>query len=419
MPDHHLPQWPGEGLTRIPHAVYTDEAIYEREQERIFRGAAWNYVGLEAEVPNPGDFVKSFVAETPVIVTRDAGGGVNVLVNRCPHKGVQFCQEAAGNTRTFACPYHQWSFDLKGSLQGLPFRRGVDGQGGFSPEFDFATHGLDRLHVTTHRGAIFASFSAETAPFASYLGDSNLGYFERVFDGRRLRVLGKMKQRVATNWKTLVENFKDPYHATLLHVFFATFGIWRAGQRTEVRIDPTGGSSTLVQTSPVVLEKKRADEIEADIAAQMKVFKKDFMALADPTILRVLREFPEDEDTVTMQTLWPNCAIHQNLNSLGVRLALPRGPNAIEIHWTFFGYEGDSPEITERRLLHANFFGPGGLVTGDDIEVWQLNQRGVRTTPPGVCRVEAGGSSTADADFVITESAVRAFYKHYRRVMGF
>ena len=125
------------------------------------------------------------------------------------------------------------------------------------------------------------------------------------------------------------------------------------------------------------------------------------------------------EDTVTMQTLWPNCAIHQNLNSLGVRLALPCGPHAIEIHWTFFGYEGDSEEITERRLLHANFFGPGGLVTGDDIEVWQLNQRGVRTTPSGVCRVEAGGSSTADADFVITESAVRAFYKHYRRVMGF
>ena len=284
---NHLVIWPGEGLTRIPHAVYTDDAVYEREQARIFRGKSWNFVALEAELPRLGDFVRSYVGETPVIVTRAGDGSVNVLVNRCPHKGVQFCQQSAGNTKTFACPYHQWSFDLKGSLQGLPFRRGVDGQGGFPADFDFAEHGLERLNVTTHHGTVFASFSADTPPFDVYLGATNLGFFERVFDGRQLRVLGKMRQRIQTNWKTLVENFKDPYHATLLHVFFATFGIWRAGQRTEVRIDATGGSSTLVQQSPVVLERKRADEIEADIAEQMKVFRKDFMQLAEPSILRV------------------------------------------------------------------------------------------------------------------------------------
>jgi salicylate 5-hydroxylase large subunit len=412
-----LPVWPGEGLTRIPHGVYADRAVYDEEQSRIFRGASWNFVGLCAEVPRPGDFIRSYVGETPVIVTRDAESSIHVLVNRCPHKGVQFCQPWAGNTKNFSCPYHQWSFDLAGSLRGLPFRRGVDGVGGFPADFDLSTHGLDRLHVTTHNGAIFASFSSEAPPFESYLGSSNLMYFDRVFDGTPLRVLGKMRHRIATNWKTLVENFKDPYHATLLHVFFATFGIWRAGQRTEVRIDPTGGTSTLVQASPVVLQKARPDEIRSEIAAQMKVYRKDFMSLAEPSILEVIREFPEDEDTVTMQTIWPNCAIHQNLNSVGVRLALPRGPNEIEVHWTFFGYEDDSQEMTERRLLHANFFGPGGLVTGDDIEVWQLNQRGVTTAPAGVCHVEAGGTSTDDADFVITETAVRAFYKHYRRVM--
>lgn len=413
----NLALWPGEGLTRIPHAVYADDTIYEQELARIFHAKSWNYVALEAELPRPGDFIRSFVAETPVIVTRAADGEVSVLVNRCPHKGVQLCQEHAGHTKTFACPYHQWSFDLKGKLQGLPFKNGVDGKGGFGPDFDLARNGMDSLSVTIHRGAIFASFSPDVPPFPEYIGASNLPFFERVFDGRSLRVLGKMRHAVDTNWKTLIENFKDPYHATLLHVFFATFGIWRAGQRTEVLIDESGGSSTLVQQSPVVLQKSRADEIDSGIAAQMKVYREDFMKLAEPKILSVLREFPEDEDTVTMQTIWPNCAVHQNLNSLGVRLALPRGPHQIEVHWTFFGYESDDEDMTRRRLMHANFFGPGGLVTGDDIEVWQLNQRGVRTTPPGVCRVEAGGSGTDEADFVITETAVRAFYKHYRRVM--
>ncbi|HEY8441750.1 MAG TPA: hypothetical protein VIK79_09910, partial [Xanthobacteraceae bacterium] len=47
--------WPGD-LTEIPDWVYTDEAIYAREVERIFHGPTWNYVALEAEIPNPGDF---------------------------------------------------------------------------------------------------------------------------------------------------------------------------------------------------------------------------------------------------------------------------------------------------------------------------------------------------------------------------
>src|SRR5271166_3715661 len=52
--------WPGD-LTEIPDWVYTDENIYRREIERIFHGRTWNYVALEAEVPNAGDFIRSNV----------------------------------------------------------------------------------------------------------------------------------------------------------------------------------------------------------------------------------------------------------------------------------------------------------------------------------------------------------------------
>ena len=57
-------------LTRIPDWVYTDKTIYEREVEKIFHGRTWNYVALEAEVPNPGDFIRSNVGPTPVVVSR-------------------------------------------------------------------------------------------------------------------------------------------------------------------------------------------------------------------------------------------------------------------------------------------------------------------------------------------------------------
>ena len=53
-------EWPKEGISRIPYWVYTDPEIYAREQERIFCGRSWAYVALEAEIPTPGDFKRTY-----------------------------------------------------------------------------------------------------------------------------------------------------------------------------------------------------------------------------------------------------------------------------------------------------------------------------------------------------------------------
>ena len=63
--------WPVERLTRVPYWVYQDEAIYRQEQEKIFRGNTWSFLGLEAELPNAGDFKTNFLGDMPVVVTRD------------------------------------------------------------------------------------------------------------------------------------------------------------------------------------------------------------------------------------------------------------------------------------------------------------------------------------------------------------
>ncbi len=79
--------WPAEGLTRVPYWIYQDEEIYRLEQERIFRGATWNFLGLEAELPGAGDFKATFVGELPVVVARDEKGKLNAFENRCAHRG--------------------------------------------------------------------------------------------------------------------------------------------------------------------------------------------------------------------------------------------------------------------------------------------------------------------------------------------
>ena len=122
--------WPTEGASRVPYRVFHDTGIYSFEQEKIFRGQTWNYVGFEVEIANPGDFKTSFVGDTPVVVTRDKEGGLNAFVNRCAHRGAMVCRELSGNRPNHTCIYHQWSYDLKGNLTGVPFKKGIGGVGG-------------------------------------------------------------------------------------------------------------------------------------------------------------------------------------------------------------------------------------------------------------------------------------------------
>ena len=145
------PAWESDGTHRIPFRAYTSDELYKKELERFFYQGHWCYVGLEAEVPNPGDYKRTVVGERSVILSRDAEGALNVIENVCAHRGMHFCRERHGNRKDFVCPYHQWSYTLKGDLQGVPFRRGVkqDGKvnGGMPADFKPADHGLTKLKV--------------------------------------------------------------------------------------------------------------------------------------------------------------------------------------------------------------------------------------------------------------------------------
>jgi len=229
--------WEGGGTSRIPFAVYTDEQRHQRELDRFFYRGHWCYVGLEAEIPNPGDFKRTVVGERSVIMTRAADGQIHVVENVCAHRGMRFCRKRHGNTTEFVCPYHQWSYTPDGSLQGVPLRRGVrqDGKvnGGMPADFNPRDHGLTRLKVAVRGGVVFASFDHEVESLEDYMGSTILRYFDRLFNGRKLTILGYNRQRIPGNWKLMQENIKDPYHPGLLHTWFVTFGLWRADNITD------------------------------------------------------------------------------------------------------------------------------------------------------------------------------------------
>jgi anthranilate 1,2-dioxygenase large subunit len=97
--------WPSNGLSEVPFRLYTDPEQYRLEQERIFKGPAWSFLCLAAEIPNAGDYVATTIGETAVVVTRDTDGAVNAFANRCAHRGNLLCIERQGNTKEIKCIY--------------------------------------------------------------------------------------------------------------------------------------------------------------------------------------------------------------------------------------------------------------------------------------------------------------------------
>jgi phenylpropionate dioxygenase-like ring-hydroxylating dioxygenase large terminal subunit/NADPH-dependent 2,4-dienoyl-CoA reductase/sulfur reductase-like enzyme len=403
--------WPAEGLTRVPDWVYTDQEVYEREVDRIFHGSTWNYVALECEVPNTGDFVRSYVGPTPVVVSRDEEGQVHVFENRCSHRAAEFCRELRGNNAEFVCPYHEWSYDLKGNLAGVPFRRGANGEGGMPADFDAADHGLRKLNVTQRGGVIFASYADNMESFEEYMGEDMLTDYDAVFSGRKLKLFGHYRHTIMGNWKLYPENLKDPYHATLLHTFLVTFGLLVAGNKSAMICDPKGRHSTMASAKS---DKTVSDENKKEMRAY-----RDGMTLSDPRLMDYVAEF-DSPWSVTMQVVWPNLIVQREMNTLGVRQLVPSGPNEFTMIWTMFGYEDDDEEMTRHRLRQGNLMGPAGFLGLEDNEAIKFVQDGMlNSSTPAQHMVQLDPDVPAGtSETLISEAAIRALYQHWREEMG-
>ena len=403
--------WPAAGLTRIPDWVYTDQTIYEREVETIFHGKTWNYVALECEIAAPGDYIRSNVGPTPVVVARAADGSINVFENRCAHRAAEFCRELSGNAKEFVCPYHQWTYDLKGDLFGVPFRRGVAGKGGMPKDFKPAEHGLRKLRVTAHRGVVFASYSDDVESFEDYLGPEILREFNATFDGRKLKLLGHYRHSLPGNWKLYHENLKDPYHATLLHTFLVTFGLLVAGNKSLMLADATGRHGVMASA------KSDTKALTSDTKKEMRAYQEG-MVLEEPRCMDFIEEF-DSPWSVTMSTIWPNLIVQREMNTLGIRQIVPTGPNEFIMKWTMFGFEGDDDEMTRHRLRQGNLMGPAGFLGLEDNEAIKFVQDGMVRVPNGEHIVELDPQTPAGtSDTLISEAAIRAMYQHWREVMG-
>ena len=403
--------WPEAGPSRVPAWIYSDPDLFRRELETFHYGDSWSYVGLTCEVPEPGSYRRGFVGLKPILITRDMDGDIHVLENRCAHRGAPVCWNQRGQAKELVCPYHQWAYNLKGDLEGIPFMRGTPRPNpGMPRDFDKSQNGLKKLRTCVRNGVIWATYSDAAPAFEEYVGPDVLRFLDRTFPGRELRLLGYSRQLIPSNWKLYFENSRDPYHATLLHSFFTTFGIYRADARFKVTPYPGGHE--------VIYSHFDADarNVRSDVTAEMKTLKEDFV-LEDMSVVTPVDEFKDG--LISSLQVFPSIFVQQHGNILALRHILPKGPGETELSWTYFGYADDDAAMQRRRLAQGNLVGPAGYVSLDDSEVLAQMQPVVANCPESIQVVEMGGRDHVEAsETAITENLIRAFYAFYRKEMG-
>lgn len=197
----------------LPPEVYTSQEFFEFEKRAIFM-REWFCVGRHDQIPEPGDYFSTAFAGERLIVTRDKDATIRVMSAVCQHRGM-IITEDAGNCQRFTCPYHHWSYALDGSLVGAPAMEQSVG-------FDRSQHSLPQLKVELWQGFIFANFDPNAAPLAPGLRKID-DFLTNYHLDTTTTLQGKHLPNLPWNWKVMLENFNDPYHASRLHGPLQTF----------------------------------------------------------------------------------------------------------------------------------------------------------------------------------------------------
>ena len=191
-----------------PVEHYTSQSRYEQEIALLRQRPV--VFCPSAAIPDAGSFISRTAAGTPLLVVRDNDLKVRAFINACRHRGMKVAS-GQGCTRTFSCPYHGWTYNLDGSVRGIP------GEAAF-PDLDKETAGLKELFAVEKGGLIYVQQEGE--PRFETL-ETALDFFEPY------QPLFHQSDTVdEANWKLLTETLLEGYHIKSLHrESFYPFGL--------------------------------------------------------------------------------------------------------------------------------------------------------------------------------------------------
>ena len=405
---------------RVNRATMVEQRILDLERERIF-DKSWLYVGHESELKRAYDFRTRRVGGRSIIFTRNAAGTINTLVNTCTHRGMILETRKEGNGRLMRCFYHGWSFNTDGELVAMPL------EDGYPDGWSRAERCLPRPpHVDNYRGFWFLCWDKDQPlGLEEFLGNAT-DFIDLVADQSEtlMEVAGGTHlYSMRANWKLLVENSFDGYHALTTHnryiQMLSASGVdfkqrtLADGQQGIGAFDlgnghaAVGGYDRSQGERPAALGR----QFPSDQAQQDYKRRRDELAKlhGEEWTNRILGG--------RNVLIFPNLMIIDLGMGCTIRTFYPDQPDYMEVT----AWEISPPELTDtlREMRMADFltfWGPAGLATPDDVEALERCQRGFaayQIDPWNDLSRGMGKESPASTD----ELQMRAFWRRYNELM--
>jgi Rieske 2Fe-2S family protein len=197
------------GSHTLPGFFYTSTEIYTAELDGIFY-SHWLCAGREAEIANPGDYSLKQVGDESLILLRDQSGQLRVFANVCRHRGTRMLVEEKGRlSACIQCPYHAWTYNLKGELIGAPL---MEEQ---VSDFEKCDYPLHAIPFALWGGFVFINIGTDAAPFDKVFAPL-LDKFA-AWNLSELAIAGRIDYDIQANWKLVVQNYSECYHCPLVH----------------------------------------------------------------------------------------------------------------------------------------------------------------------------------------------------------
>ncbi len=399
----------------VHRSVYTDERVFRAEMQFLF-AQAWLFVGHESQVPTPGDFFTTTLAEQPVIMVRHSDNAVRVLHNRCPHRGAKVAAERRGCARLLRCCYHGWTFRTDGSLQSIPSGESYQGT---EVALDNPDYHMKPVRSACYRGFVFATLNESAVELETFLGEAR-----RVLDNMVERspeqaledAGGCFRTIQRNNWKIYLENMHDGMHPTFVHQSSVAASLQ---QEREYREHNKGEVPLRLK---IVAANNQNLEAMKDLTVTCHPFgHSDMRGFRDPRgDDPVFAEYEkalvknigkEKADAVLAQNfhnanIYPNLSLHPSFMQLRVLTPLAVDRTLVEI-WTL-KLKGAPLDFNRRNIVYANtVHSPSSIIKPDDLEAYQRVQEGLHSGPSPWLSQHSELEATGDG---VTGSALSEHY---------
>lgn len=363
----------------LPQPYFTDEAIYRHDLERIWR-AGWIFAGHTCEIPEPGMYFTVPVDQDSVLVVRDRQGGIRAHHNVCRHRGSTLCDASAGRVHRFVCPYHQWTYDLDGTLTGWR---------GMQDDLDKADFPLISVAVEELEGLIFISLADRPAPFAE--ARRCLAGSIRVQGLRRAKVAKCVDYLVGANWKVIWENNRECFHCNVNHPQYiqANFDHFNPDDATPRIKERMAAAAIKLEARRSVLATETHDQTGMTLfpdpergiwfSCNRTPLVENWVSesMDGQQVAPLMGDYPDpDVGTLRIRTL-PNFWNHSSCDHAVSTRLLPAGPEqtAIRVWWLVHADAVEGDDYVLEKLMPF-----WQLTSEQDWEICERQQRGIRSS---------------------------------------